>query len=233
MNGEDILFNFVAANASVSTTGAGGATPPFIVKSLETLQNVMSAFGSESGSADGETEQKALSSRQHHFGDRSRLFNTFAKYFNDRACNSSRKIETVPPYAAAWNAVTMGGDGSANSDSKATATTTAAPTSASAGVSVSSALVLPQYTSPIEQPRIQDALQGRVAVLELLEAADLPVGTTIYEFSAEGSSIRMSNGAMYTSVMDHRTIQQHLKNLGLPEANSPERFSHWVAVAHS
>lgn len=68
MNGEDILLNFIAVNATSS--------PPLIIQSSSKVRNVVD----QASATTLEATQPSLSSRSDHFTDRSRLFNTFAKY---------------------------------------------------------------------------------------------------------------------------------------------------------
>jgi hypothetical protein len=191
MNGEDILFNFVTVNAT--------GNPPLILKHSKPRNSV-------NGSVEND---ESLSSRSQHFSDRSSVFNTFAKYFNDNLSNNSWKIDTVPPYAAVWNAATGMNGNSIN------------------------ALVLPRYTRVVEQGKLSAASNGYISVDDMLEGKDSNVDVVLYEFMTEGSMLHLSNGQRYATVMDHKTVNSHLQRIDLGDVTTGSKLNHWVAVHHT
>ncbi len=273
--------------AATATAAAAAATPPPAQKkkkrtadSAADQQQGEPAAAASDGAAAPVTavvadEQTPLSARSEHFTDRSRLFNTFAKYFNDDHANSSWRIETVPPYAAAWNAVTRGGSGARGVDGGGGDTSSKkkkkkkkkkaqqhadgggaeddgssgirhhsfAPTDdddddeeeipASSTNSNRQWLVLPQYTRAVEASQVEDAWLGRVSMQSVVDSVDLPRGSILYEFAPEGSTLRLTTGQLYSTVMDHSTVRAHLQGLGMAEADDKQRLTHWVAVWHA
>ena len=195
MNGEDILFNFVATNVT--------GLPPFIIKSSKAVKSVEKS-----------REQSPLSGRSEHFSDRSRLLNTFAKYFNGDRSMSSSKLETVPPFVAWWeNAID-------NGEQIATHRT---------------GLVLPKYTSVVSEDLLQNIAEGHTEISKVFADADMADGAILYQFSPEGSTLQLPNGALYSTVVaDHANLKLNLKSTPqtAPVADSAT-FAHWVQVDHS
>lgn len=185
--------------------------PPLIVKSSVAVRSVDKAAAEEA--------QPALSSRSEHFAGRSSLFNKFAGFFNCQRLNGcepglgSLSGATAPPY-----------------------TTSAMDVAKKSGGKPSHALVLPRYTSVLADSRVREAAQGHLSIPELLaDVDDRPAGSVLYQFTAEGSTLRLPNGALYSTVVaDHGNLKLNLKSTPqtAPVADSAT-FAHWVAVDHA
>eukprot|EP00750_Incisomonas_marina_P027365 INCI6182.2.p1 GENE.INCI6182.2~~INCI6182.2.p1 ORF type:complete len:1195 (+),score=194.46 INCI6182.2:198-3782(+) len=202
MNGEDVLFNFVVANAT--------GLPPLIVKSSVAVRSVDKAAADEA--------QPALSSRSEHFAGRSSLFNKFARFFNCQRLHGceeglgSMSGATAPPYSSAMQVAQKADEPTLH------------------------VLVLPRYTSVLADSRVRDAARGHLSIPELLaDVDDRPAGSVLYQFTAEGSTLQLPNGALYSTVVaDHGNLKLNLKSTPqtAPVADSAA-FAHWVAVDHA